>query len=489
MGLLYLEERAKADGPFFLYLAYTAPHDPIQPPPEWLAKVKKRQPGLDEKRAKIVALIEHLDFGIGKVLDALDRLKLAENTLIVLTSDNGGNLIFGANNGPWRSGKTHMYEGGLRVPGVARWPARIRRGSRTAHMALSMDIYATFCETAGVAPPEDIDGVSFLPTLLGKRQPEPRGNRYFVLREGGPIFGGKTSNALIEGPWKLLQDRPGLPLELYNLQADPQETTDLAAKEQQKLLALDTAMRRHIQQGGQVPWEPEDPAAAFPPPNSLTSPHLKKWLEKFPAADLNHDGILTAEEVWEFQSPKYRAAQIQKLQQLRKALLAKLAPQAGTARPAPKAPPGPAPQRPKPDYENVRYGPYERNVLDLWLAKSDRPTPLVVHIHGGGWMAGDKSQIHPLVVAECLKSGISVASINYRYTTTAPLPAPHLDGARAIQFLRSKARQWNLDPARVAAYGGSAGAGITLWLAFKRDMADPGSAIPWPGIHPAALRA
>jgi acetyl esterase/lipase len=71
-----------------------------------------------------------------------------------------------------------------------------------------------------------------------------------------------------------------------------------------------------------------------------------------------------------------------------------------------------------------------------------------------------------------------VASINYRYTTTAPLPAPHLDGARAIQFLRSKAKEWNLDPTRVAAYGGSAGAGITLWLAFKDDMADPKSADP-----------
>ena len=102
----------------------------------------------------------------------------------------------------------------------------------------------------------------------------------------------------------------------------------------------------------------------------------------------------------------------------------------------------------------------------------------MVHIHGGGWMAGDKSQIHPLVVAECLKSGISVASINYRYTTTAPLPAPHLDSARAIQFLRSKARKWNLDPARVAAYGGSAGAGITLWLAFKPTWPIPATPDP-----------
>jgi arylsulfatase A-like enzyme len=271
----YLEQRAHAGGPFFLYLAYTAPHDPIQPPPDWLAKVQQRQPGLGEKRAKIVALIEHLDSGVGRVLGTLDRLKLAENTLVILTSDNGGNLLYGANNGPWRSGKTHMYEGGLRVPGMARWPGRIQPGSRTRHMALSMDIYPTLCAAAGIAPAADIDGVSFLPTLLGKPQPAPPGNRYFVLREGGPIFGGRTSNALIEGPWKLLQDRPDLPRELYNLQADPQETADLAAKKKQIFLRLDAAMRRHIQQGGQVPWEPEDPAAAFPAPISLPSPQRK----------------------------------------------------------------------------------------------------------------------------------------------------------------------------------------------------------------------
>src|ERR1041384_2109509 len=118
----YLEERAKALAPFFLYLAYNAPHGPVQPPPDWLDKVRQREPGISERRAKLVALIEHLDAGIGKVLDALERLGLAGNTLLIFTSDNGGLLTDGANNGPWRSGKTHMYEGGLRVPRLARRP-------------------------------------------------------------------------------------------------------------------------------------------------------------------------------------------------------------------------------------------------------------------------------------------------------------------------------------------------------------------------------
>ena len=87
--------------------------------------MKQREPGLSEKRARLVALIEHLDAGIGKVLDTLDHTGLASNTLVIFTSDNGGVLANGANNGPWRSGKGHMYEGGLRVPGAARWPGVI----------------------------------------------------------------------------------------------------------------------------------------------------------------------------------------------------------------------------------------------------------------------------------------------------------------------------------------------------------------------------
>jgi arylsulfatase A-like enzyme len=251
----YLTERARTKKPFFLYLAYNAPHDPIQPPPEWLAKVSAREPGLTEQRAKLVALIEHFDAGVGQVLDTLDRLKLADNTLVILTSDNGGFLQFGANNGPWRSGKTHVYEGGLRVPGVARWPACVASGSRTARVTLTMDIFATALDVARLQPPGGTDGVSFLPALLGRADAEPKRDCYFVLREGGPLFGGKTIEALRRGDWKIVQDRPTSPLELFNLQRDPQETTDLAAKEKAVLRDLTAALRVQIQRGGAVPWQ------------------------------------------------------------------------------------------------------------------------------------------------------------------------------------------------------------------------------------------
>jgi len=253
----YLGERAKSRKPFFLYLAYNAPHGPVQPPPEWLEKVKQREPAMQPKRQKLVALIEHMDSGIGKLLDTLDRLKLADNTLVIFTSDNGGVLAEGANNGPWRSEKCHMYEGGLRVPGIARWPSRVKAGSNTDHIALSMDIFATSCEAAGVKPPADIDGVSFLPTLLGQPQAEAKRDLYFVRREGGVLYCGKTIEALIRGEWKLVLDSPFAPLELYNLQRDPQETTDLAAKEKAVLRDLTAALRKQIQRGAVVPWQPQ----------------------------------------------------------------------------------------------------------------------------------------------------------------------------------------------------------------------------------------
>ena len=188
-----LEERAKSDRPFFLYLAYNAPHDPIQPPPGWVQKVRDRQPEITAARAGLVALIEHMDAGIGRVLDALDRLELAGNTLVIFTSDNGGILNHGANNGPYRGEKQHMYEGGLRVPGVARWPGRIAAGSHAERIVATMDLFPTLCEAAGAAALPGLDGISILPTLLGGPQPDPVRELYFVRREGGPTTAARRS--------------------------------------------------------------------------------------------------------------------------------------------------------------------------------------------------------------------------------------------------------------------------------------------------------
>ena len=142
-----------------------------------------------------------------------------------------------------------------------------------------------------------------------------------------------------------------------------------------------------------------------------------------------------------------------------------------------------APAQPKPTLADVAYGTHERQVLDFWKAESKTPTPLLFHIHGGGWVNGDKARVGNL--EKYLAAGISVVSINYRYVTQAieagvkpPVQWPLHDAARALQFVRSKSAEWNIDKQRIGASGGSAGACSSLWLAFHDDRADPKSSDP-----------
>ena len=143
------------------------------------------------------------------------------------------------------------------------------------------------------------------------------------------------------------------------------------------------------------------------------------------------------------------------------------------------------PPQPAPTVAKFAYGTHERQVLDFWQAKSDKPTPLVLYIHGGGWRGGDKNSLGAAAIKSYLDAGISVAAINYRYVQQAvelkvepPVKAPLEDAARALQTIRSKAGEWNLDKNRVGATGGSAGACSSLWLAFHDDLADPKSDDP-----------
>lgn len=137
-----------------------------------------------------------------------------------------------------------------------------------------------------------------------------------------------------------------------------------------------------------------------------------------------------------------------------------------------------AQDKPAPDFADVKYGPHERNVLDFWKARAAAPAPLVLYIHGGGFRQGDKRSLSAARLKEYLDSGFAAAAINYRLTDTAPSPAQYLDCGRALQFIRSKAEEWRIDPKLVASTGSSAGAGTSLWLAFRDDMADPKSADP-----------
>ncbi len=247
-------ERRPKEKPFFLYLAYNAPHFPIEPPAEWLDKVKARAPDMDPKRAANVAFVEHLDANIGRVLACLRKTGLDKNTVVVFSADNGGSLPHAQSNHPWRDGKQSHYDGGLRVPFMLRWPAQVKPGSVSDYAGLNFDVFPTFLELAGLKPSPDLDAVSLVPLLEGRAMPANR-ELYFVRREGGPAYGGKSYEAIVRGEWKLLQNDPWSPLELYHLKNDPQETTNLRGKAPKVFNELSAALRRHVQRGGAVPWQ------------------------------------------------------------------------------------------------------------------------------------------------------------------------------------------------------------------------------------------
>ena len=258
------------DRPFFLEIAYNAPHTPIQPPAEWVEKVTAREPGITPKRAKLVALVEHLDAGVGRVLAALDGAGLADDALVVFTSDNGGQLGAGGTNGPLRGGKGDLYDGGLRVPCAARWPGRIEPGTTTDVPATTMDWAPTLVAFGSAWTADesgaDMHGVDLTDVLEGRGDDgvaELLRDRalHFTRREGRPAeWAGKSSDAVIAGDWKLVQNRPFQPRELFHLAEDPGETTDLAAANRPKLLELSQLLLDRQRLDGAVPFQ--SPAVA-----------------------------------------------------------------------------------------------------------------------------------------------------------------------------------------------------------------------------------
>ena len=180
---------------------------------------------------------------------------------------------------------------------------------------------------------------------------------------------------------------------------------------------------------------------------------LQQWLKKFPQADANGDGVLTEQEARAYKKTRKAGKTAEKPTAGDKAI--------------------------SPTQANISYGPHERNKLDFWRAESDRATPVLVFFHGGSFKAGDKANVLTRsIFGECLAAGISVVSANYRFSSDAPFPASMHDGARAVQFVRSKAKEWNIDPAHIAVSGTSAGATLALWIALHDDLADPSSPDP-----------
>ncbi len=252
----YVHERAAQPdpAPFFLYLAYNAPHFPIQPPEDWIARVKQRQPQLDDLRATNVAFVEHLDHHLGRVLAAVESAGIADNTLIVFSSDNGGSLPHGALNTPWRGGKQDHWEGGIRVPTCVVWPGQIPP-QRSDVPGMTMDLLPTLCAIAGIPVTHEISGQDLSSVWLENGSGDADRTMIWVRREGGNRYQGRAYYAIRQGPWKLTQSTPFEPMQLVNLVEDPLEQNPRPA---QGLIAqeLINQLRLHIQKAGRIPWQP-----------------------------------------------------------------------------------------------------------------------------------------------------------------------------------------------------------------------------------------
>ncbi len=229
--------RANKSRPFFLYVPFTIPHAALQVPEDSLAEYRGLWPDPPytggkgyfphpNPRACYAAMVTRMDRSVGQIMALLKELAPDDNTLVIFTSDNGPTFNGGTDSAffesakPLRGLKASVYEGGIRVPYIARWPGRIKAGSTSEHVSAFWDFMPTCCELIGIEPPADIDGISMLPTLLGQpaRQKE---HEYLYWELNG-------QQAIRMSKWKALRLKPDRKIELYDLEKDISESHDLA---------------------------------------------------------------------------------------------------------------------------------------------------------------------------------------------------------------------------------------------------------------------
>jgi len=234
--------QANQAGPFFLYFASPVPHVALQVPEDALREYLgefDEAPYLGNKgylphqhpRSAYAAMISRLDKDVGRILSQLDELGLADNTLVIFSSDNGATFTGGMDreffqsNAPLRGGKCEVFEGGIRVPMIARWPGVIQPGSTSSHISAIWDIMPTLAEVSTGSCPEDVDGISILPALRGDPMPDEHDHLYWE-------YFGRPAQAVRMGKWKGIRRYDQLmipqPIELYNLDEDLGETMNVA---------------------------------------------------------------------------------------------------------------------------------------------------------------------------------------------------------------------------------------------------------------------
>jgi arylsulfatase A-like enzyme/acetyl esterase/lipase len=435
-ALGWIDEQRKGDGPFFCYLATNAPHSPYDCPPgsDAASRAKLDQLGVPKDGAKpsrdevarFFGMIENIDTNMGRLLAKLDEWGLAEDTLVVFTTDNGTAAGHAVHNAGMRAQKGSPYRGGTRVPSFWRWKGSLPAGMDMPSLVAHIDVLPTLCGLADVEIPAavaaKVEGRSFAPLLRGARIGWP--DRPLITHVGrwdrGQAAASAYRNCRIRaGQWSLVNVKNRADAwELYDIAADPGEQADVA-KEHPDVVAR------------------------------LAAEYDRWWAGVHP--DLVNEDL---------DGPAENPFKVAFDRQF-----------------------GPAPTLP-----DVPYGPHPKQRLHFWKspqATADKPAPLLFFIHGGGWQGGDRLSGLTGMLPKMLAAGVSVASVEYRFIKDAmdegidpPVKAPLADAARALQTVRSKAAEWHFDATRVAAGGGSAGGCTSLWLAFHDDMADPSSPDP-----------
>ena len=247
-----------SESPFFLYLAYTVPHTELDVPEDSIAPYRglleeskpysKQSFVQKEPRATYAGMMSRLDLDVGKILKQLERQGIDDNTLVLISSDNGSANVrdvsdYFDSNGIYRGYKRDLHEGGIIAPFIARWPGKIAAGSVSDHLSGHQDFWATAADIVDMAPAAQVDGISLLPTLLGQTEQQQRHSHlyweYNHFHKGA--YG--HAQAVIQGDWKLLRfqcsrDSSEACYQLYNLAQDPSETTDLANAEHGRVKSM-----------------------------------------------------------------------------------------------------------------------------------------------------------------------------------------------------------------------------------------------------------
>ena len=268
----WLREKRDRDAPFFLFVCFHEPHEQIASPPEL---VETYPQATKRGEALYYANVTNMDLAVGRLMAALDEENLADNTLVLFTSDNGPETLSRYENawrshgspGPYRGMKLHLYEGGVRVPGIMRFPGRIETGRESSEVVSSLDILPTFCDLAAVEPPRDLslDGTSFTPLFEGKpiERRVPLFWHYFrsigepkaAMRDGSWVVLGHwdgpelaPGSGVHPGDMKIITSAKLVDFELYNLADDPAESHDLASAEPERLKELSGRLVEMYQQ-------------------------------------------------------------------------------------------------------------------------------------------------------------------------------------------------------------------------------------------------